>query len=172
MRVIFAVLLMSLTFSAYGHGGDDHGAAPPVASLSIAARAVAATEEFEVVAIPDAGKLTIYVDRHDSNEPVVGAKIEIEGAGLKGVANEAAPGLYVMNMPSLAPGKYPLTISIEAGETGDLLTATLDTSSAPGGVAPHVHDWSERLVWRIAGLLTLSSAALFLARRKRKVRGL
>lgn len=168
MRVIFTVLLLSSTLSAYGHGDEDHGVAPPMASQSIAPRAVAATDEFEVVAIPDARKLTIYVDRYATNEPVAAARVEIEGAGLKGVAKEAAPGVYVMAMAPLAPGKYPLTISIESGETSDLLTATLDTSPVPGGAAPYVHNQSERPIWLIAGLLTLSGAALFVARRQKK----
>jgi cobalt-zinc-cadmium efflux system membrane fusion protein len=62
----------------------DHGAPPPPFSQSGAPRAVAATEDFEVVAVLEGKQLVVYVDRFASNEPVAKAKVEIEGAGLKG----------------------------------------------------------------------------------------
>jgi hypothetical protein len=37
--------------AAYAHGDEDHGAPPPPVTQSMAPRAVAATEEFEVVAV-------------------------------------------------------------------------------------------------------------------------
>jgi hypothetical protein len=47
------------------------------------ARAVAATEEFEVVAVLEGKNLVVYVDRFASNEPVAKARVEVEGGGLK-----------------------------------------------------------------------------------------
>jgi hypothetical protein len=171
MKFVFTILLLGFAFSAYGHGDEDHGAAPPIMSQAVAPRAVATSEDFEVVAILDRKRLVIYVDQFDSNEPITKAKIEIEGARFKGIANETAAGVYVINVPSLTPAKYPITISIESGETSDLLTATLDISSAPSDIAPHVSDWKNRSFWLIAGLLTLVSAALFIARHHKKAKG-
>ena len=64
----------AVAFSAFGHGGEDHGAPPPPVSPGVAPRALAATEEFEVVAALEGKQLVVYVDRFASNEPVVKAK--------------------------------------------------------------------------------------------------
>ena len=181
MRRVFAVALFSAAFvvtfavapAAYAHGDEDHGAAPPPVTQSMAPRAVATTADFEVVAELHDKHLLVYVDRHASNEPVVGAKVEVDGAGLQGLASESAPGIYVMNLAAaLPPAKHALTISIEAGDTADLLTATLDTSQALPAET-HAHYWSEWVVWSIAALLLLASIALLAARRSRqKAKGL
>lgn len=171
MRRVLAVTLFTAAFAAasavYAHGDEDHGAAPPPVTQSMSPRAVAATEDFEVVAILDGKHLVVYVDRFASNEPVVKAKVEVEGAGLKGLASEAAPGTYVMDLAAaLAPAKHALTISIEAGETADLLSATLDTSQ-PVVAAADAHGWTRRTVWIVAALLLLAAGALLVIRRRK-----
>ena len=168
-------LAAALAFPAWagGDASDGHthaGETPaPVPITASAPRAVAATEEFEVVAVLEDKHLRVYVDRYASNEPVAGAKVEVEGAGLQGVAAESAPGVYLMNLAAALPSaRHGLTISIEAGDSADLLTATLDTSLAAPPVA-HAHDWSEWIVWGLAALLLLVSG-LLLAMRRRKQR--
>jgi hypothetical protein len=153
--------------------GHTHAAAEPAPVAEAAPRAIATTGEFEVVAVVEGKRLTVYVDRYASNEPVAKAKVEIEGegAGLKGIASEIAPGTYAMDLAAvIPPGKHPLTIFIEAGETADLLSATLDTSLAASGAA-HVHYRSEMLVWSAAALLLLTAVALIVLRRRRKKAG-
>jgi hypothetical protein len=56
-----------------------------------------------------------------------------------------------MSPHSLPPAKHPLTISVEAGDSVDLLTATLDTSASVANVA-HAHGWSEWVVWALSGV--------------------
>ena len=172
MRHAVAVALFSAAFSAFGHGGEDHGAPPPAVTHAVEPRAAAATEEFEVVTSLAGKKLVVYVDRFASNEPVAQAKVEIEGAGIKGVAGETTPGTYVLDVAlNLPPARHPLTISVEAGDTVDLLTATLDTSAAAADVA-HTHALSERLVWALAGSALLLAGAGFAAwRHKRAKKG-
>jgi len=168
VRRIVAIVLSAVALSAFGHGGEDHDAPPPPVSQGVVPRALAATEEFEVVAALEGKQLVIYVDRFASNEPVVNAKVEIEGGGLKGLAMEAAPGTYVMGVEgAMPPARHALTISIEAGDTADLLAATLDTS-LPVVAADHVRNWGGQVVWSIAVLLLLVSGALLIARRNRK----
>lgn len=174
VRMFFLVTLFALPSWAGGDSSDGHShAAPaPVPVTESAPRATAATEEFEVVAALEGKQLVVYVDRFASNEPVAKAKVEIEGAGLKGLAVEAAPGTYVMDIAAtLPPAKHALTISIEAGDTADLLTATLDTSLAV--VADeHVHNWGERVVWSLAALLLAGGALLIVRRNRKKVKGI
>jgi len=167
VRRTLAILLYTAAFAAFGHGGEDHGAPPPPVTQNMAPRAEAATEEFEAVAVLEDKQLVVYVDRFVSNEPVTKAKVEVEGAGLKGLASESAPGTYVMALAAeLAPAKHALTISIEAGDSADLLTATLDTSPVAPAAA-HAHYWSEWTVWVVAALLLLAAGALLAARRHR-----
>jgi hypothetical protein len=165
-------LAAALAFPAWagGDASDGHthaGETPaPVPVTASAPRAVAATEDFEVVALLEGKHLVVYVDRFASNEPVVKAKVEVEGAGLKGLASEAAPGTYVMDLATaLPPAKHALTISIEAGDSADLLSATLDTSQ-PGPAHVVTFDWSRRIVWIIAALLLAAGALLVYRRRK------
>ena len=110
----------------------------------------------------------LYVDRFASNAPVTQARIEVEGTGVNGLASEVAPGTYVVSSANPLPAaKHALTISIEAGDTADLLLATLDTSPAAAAEA-QVHSWNEWAVWIVAALLALASVGLWLARRKRR----
>ena len=172
MRHAVAVALFSAAFSAFGHGGEDHGAPPPAVTHAVEPRAAAATGEFEVVTSLAGKKLVVYVDRFASNAPVAQAKVEIEGAGIKGLAGETAPGTYVLDLAAkLPPAKHPLTISIEAGDTVDLLSATLDTSAPAANVAPK-QARSERLDWILAGSLLLLAGTVFAAwRHKRAKKG-
>jgi len=70
---------------------------------------------------------------------------------------------------AIAPGKHPLTISIEAGETADLLSAMLDTSQ-PVATDVGAHGWSPWVVWIVAALLL--AAGSLLVYRRRKARGI
>ncbi|MDK9704705.1 MAG: hypothetical protein OEL20_16370 [Sulfuritalea sp.] len=172
LAVAAAVAMFSMTPAAFAHGGEDHGAPPPTVSQGVTPRAVAATEEFEVVAALEGKQLVVYVDRFATNEPVVKAKVEIEGAGLKGLAAEAAPGTYVMDIATaMPPAKHALTISIETGDSADLLSATLDTSLAVVA-EEHAHNWGERVVWSLATLLLLVTTLLIVRRNKKKAKGI
>lgn len=171
MRHAVAVVLVSIAFPAFGHGGEDHGAPPAPVAQTVEPRAAAATEEFEVVTSLEGKKLVVYVDRFASNEPVAQAKVEIEGAGLKGVAGETAPGTYVLDVAAaLPPARHPLTISVEAGDSVDLLTATLDTTASVSNARQHTHGWSEWLVWALSGTLLLATGILFAVRRHKRAK--
>ncbi len=175
-RTFFLITLIAFPAWAGGDGSDGHthGAPAPVSTTADVRmpHAAAATEEFEVVAVLEGKQLVVYVDRFASNEPVANATVEVEGAGLKGLASEAAPGTYLMDVAAaIAPGKHPLTISIEAGDTADLLTATLDTSQQPES-AVHVHGWGERVVWGLAALLLAAGTLLVARRHRRKAKGI
>jgi cobalt-zinc-cadmium efflux system membrane fusion protein len=173
MQARALLLATAIAFPAWAGGdasdGHTHGA-PAAAAIPVTAstpRAVAATEDFEVVAVLEGRHLLVYVDRFPSNEPVAKAKVEVEGAGLKGLAREAAPGTYVMDLAAaLAPAKHALTISIEAGDSADLLSAMLDTSQ-PVVAAADAHGWTRRSVWIIAALLLLAAGALLVYRRRK-----
>lgn len=174
VRTFFLITLIASPVWAGGDSSDGHShAAPvPVAVTANAPRAVAVTEELELVAALEGKRLVVYVDRFSSNEPVVNAKVEVEGAGLKGLAREAAPGAYVMEVATaIPPAKHPLTISIEAGDSADLLLATLDTSRQAEREV-QVHSLNEWAVWIVAALLLTAGVLLIARRNRRKARGI
>ncbi len=132
-----------------------------------APRASAGTEEFELVAVLEGKKLTLYLDRFATNEPVADAQIEVDSSALKAVATQIAPGVYSLPGEVFAkPGKYPLAISVQAGDSSDLLTVTLDLPQPVAGAAP-VNSWSNWAVGGAAGALLLVGAG-FVALRRRK----
>ena len=177
MKQAKALLLATVIAFPVWAGGDSsdghtHAAPEPLPIVTLSPRAAAATEDFEVVAAIEGKKLVVYLDRFASNEPVTKAVVEVDGGGLKGVAGEIAPGTYTLDLATaMSPGKHPLTIAIEAGDTTDLLTTMLDISPAAAG-EEQVHRWGERIVWIVVGLLLLAAGALLALRRRNKPKGI
>ena len=73
---------------ALAHGGEDHGdeGKSPAPTTAIAPRASAQSDDFDLVAVLEAGepqgaRLYITLDRFKTNEPVVGAKLEVDAGG-------------------------------------------------------------------------------------------
>lgn len=171
-RVILSAVLTSASWTAWAHGGEDHGAdAPPTASASLAPRASAQTEDFELVAQLQGTTLTLTLDRFATNAPVVDAQIEVEsGTVLKEVAKQIAPGVYAVKADALAtPGKYPLSFSVQAGDTSDLLAATLDISP-PREKLAHVHGWGEWATWAISAAVLIAGLGLVVVRHRKWAR--
>ena len=91
-------------------------------------------------------------------------------AGVSLEKKETTPGTYVLDFATTPPSaKHPLTISVEAGDSVDLRTATLDTSASVANVA-HAHGWSEWVVWGISGALLLVTGILFAVRRHKRAK--
>lgn len=170
MKALLLVLLLSLSHAVFAHGGEDHGSPPLAVNQAVAPRAATGTEEFEVVVIKEDKQLVLYIDQTATNEPVVGATVEVDGGGVTGKAAESAPGVYAIAVPTLAPAKHALTISIETGDSADLLTATLDVT-APQVDVEHAHGWSDWLVRTSAGLLGLVAGTLWMIRRRKQSKG-
>ena len=179
MRAI-RIYLVSMIFalSALAHAGGDSSdghshAEAPIAAITVdaAPRASAQTEEFELVAVLEGRKLTLYLDRFATNEPVADAQIEVESGVIKAVATQIAPGVYALPGEAFAnPGKYPLAISVQAGDSSDLLTVTLDLPHPVLGVGP-VYSWSNWAVGGAAGALLLVGAGFVAVRRRKQNRG-
>lgn len=139
--------------SAWAHGADDHEhAAPVTASVAIAPRASAQTEDFELVLVWQGKSVLIYLDQFADNAVVAGANLEVELTGVgafKAVAKQIAPGEYRLELPKAAqdalqkPGKFPFSISVQAGDLGDVMAVTLEIPEA----AVEEHDHSESRWW-------------------------
>ncbi|MBI3156297.1 MAG: hypothetical protein HYZ20_12925 [Burkholderiales bacterium] len=172
MRGLLALCIASLvSFTAWAHGGEDHGAAAaPALEADIAPRAVAQSEAFELVAILAQGKLTLYLDRYTDNAPVADAAIEVESGAFKAVAAQLAPGVYAVAGDAFAKaGKFPLTFSVETRDSADLLSTTLE-HPGPAATPEHVHSRSEWAIWIASAAVLLAGVALLLVRRRRQRR--
>ena len=153
---VVALTLLLLTAPAAVAGPGAHGPngehldAPATVRAALALpRLEAHTDAFELVAELRAGALVVVIDRYASNEPVLGAKLEVDSGSLKAAAAfRAEQGDYVVTDEALlkaltAPGEHGLVFTLLAGTDSDLLDGTLARSAARNGAAQatqHDHD--------------------------------
>jgi len=95
----------------------------------------------------EGGELTLFINRFETNEPVLDAQVELESGALKVKAPFLADhGTYSVAdaafLKALAePGQHPLVITVVAGNDADLLEATLTGAGATAvAVADRGHD--------------------------------
>ena len=162
---------------AHGPNGEHLDGPTTMRAASAQPRVEAKSEAFELVAELRASELAIVVDRYETNEPVLGAKLEVETGTLKAVAAfRAEQGDYAVTDAALlkalaAPGEHGLVFTLVAGQDSDLLDGTL--VSAAGRVVAaaakddhghahgtddhgHGHDHElERAAWTGAGVAAL-----------------
>lgn len=115
LRLLPATLAAAITLSF-----------PTLTAAAEAARPAfeAHSELFELVGRIKDERLTLTLDRWASNEPVSGARIEIEVDGKTLLAEAQPDGSYALGAaPFATPATYPLTILIDAGDESDLLAA-------------------------------------------------
>jgi len=170
---------------AHGPNGEHLDQAPDAtAGTATHPRFEARTETFELVGTLAGGELSLLIDRFETNDPVLGANVEVESGGLKAPARfHADHGDYAVDDAAMlkllaTAGTHALVITVLAGQETDLLDAKLvigadageDQGHAHGGsagLAAHAHDMSPTGQW-IAGavLLALIVLAAFLLRRR------
>src|SRR5690349_17840062 len=106
-RVLRALALTAILGGAatqgFAHEGQDHEEAPAVAAGALS-RGEAVSSAFELVAVANSENLEIFLDRFATNEPVKGAKIEVESPHGPAKATEGADGTYRLTAPWLAKG--------------------------------------------------------------------
>ena len=173
--LLFAIPPAAAGPGAHGPNGEHLDAPTTARAASALPRLDAHTEAFELVAELRAGELVIWVDRHESNEPVLGATLDIESGALKAVAAfRAEQGDYVVTDAAMltalaAPGEHGLVFTLVAGQDSDLLDGTLVTAGGGAAAAAadndhghphgdddhgHGHDL-ERAAWIGAGVTAL-----------------
>ena len=160
---------------AHGPNGEHLDGPAKMRAASALPRVETKSESFELVAELRPSELVIVVDRYETNEPVLGAKLEVDSGSLKAVATfRAEPGDYAVTDAAMlkalaAPGEHGLVFTLVAGKDSDLLDGTLvgsgggvvtaaakeDHGHAHGG-DDHGHDHElERAGWIGAGVAAL-----------------
>lgn len=131
---------------AHGPNGEHLDAPTAVRATSALPRVEAQTEAFELVAELRAGELVILVDRYASNEPVLGARLEVENGPLKAVAAfRPEQGDYTVTDAAVlkalsSQGEHGLVFTLVAGADSDLLDGTLVNTAGGVGAAATVDD--------------------------------
>lgn len=157
MTRLGTIFLLCFVFaaSAFAHEGHDDGAKPAAPTADIP-RLESTGAELELVATVTGHKLTIYLDRLATNEPVDGAEIEVSGDGIAPVtARRIAEGTYEIDAAWVdEPGTKALIFTVTVGGTMDLLNGTLDVHAAAAPSGPVPAEWSHALaspwIWSIA----------------------
>lgn len=191
-RFVLAALVFATAYpalaapGAHGPNGEHLDEKSPANVGAVAPRVEAQSELFELVAQLRGGEFTILVDRYATNEPVLGAKLEVESGSVKAVATyRAEPGDYVVTDPAFvksvaAPGEHPLVFTLVAGQDADLLDGTLVTAGSQPAASGdtghslddgHGHDHGlQRAYWigaAVLGLAAISGLVLWRQRRRR-----
>lgn len=141
LLALVALLGMATAGPAAAHEGHDHGDAPKPIAVATVPTLETSSSEFELVAVPEGNSLTIYLDRFTTNEPVVGATVEVSVDGETVTATAGKDGTYRLAAArAVQPGSHDLTFTITAGDASDLLIGTLEIPApvaalAPGGVS-------------------------------------
>lgn len=168
---VAALLLLALGATARAHEGHDHAEAPPPPPVASGPRFSASSAEVELVGSLEGSTLVLFVDRFASNEPVIGARVELESEDWQAVAAPRPDGAYgVAAGPLLRPGTHPLVLTVEGDGVADLLQATLTvappTSEEGGGADDSLRHLLHYATGALIGL-ALAAGGVWLTRRRR-----
>jgi len=173
-----SILLCWLAFtlpvlaSPGAHGPNGEHLDGPAASTSAGSvpRVETFTEAFELVGHLSGGELSVLIDRYESNEPVLGGRLEVQYQGMKAQAKfHDDIGDYAIDDPKFLqalaqPGKHQLMFTFVAGEESDLLEGTLEVPVKAVQDRGGLPRWSYWLVGA-AGAALLIGCGLLLRRR-------
>ncbi|CAO4166310.1 efflux RND transporter periplasmic adaptor subunit [Methylorubrum populi] len=127
LSVSLALAIASLLGGrALAHEGHDHGAEPPAPPVQAAPRAEAHSADFELVAVAAGPTIRLYLDRYATNEPVLGAGLEIETPDGSVAATAVGGGVYEIPAPWLARSRdHDLLATVTADGVTDVLALDL-----------------------------------------------
>ena len=166
---------------AHGPNGEHlDGPAQAIAGSGNVPRFEARTEIFEMVGRIQGGEFSIFINRFETNEPVLQATVEIETGNVKAKARfHADLGDYSVEDKAFLdvvsrPGEHALVVMVVAGEVSDLLDGTLTVApDASRTGADHAHVWWEdrRVAYGTAALAAAVLLGIAAMRRKRPASG-
>jgi cobalt-zinc-cadmium efflux system membrane fusion protein len=101
IAVLCCVASVFLSLSSFAHEGHDHDDdARSALTSSTYPRVIAHSELYEIVGILKGERLSIYLDRFATNEPVTDAKVKVTIGDTEPIdATPAENGIYTVSFP-------------------------------------------------------------------------
>ena len=122
--------------AACAHEGHDHSDAAAAAPAVEAPRGTSSTNALELVAVARNGRLTVFLDRADTNAPVADATITAETPAGQATAVPAPDGSYRLDAPwSATPGAYDVLFTVTVGGDTDLFPVDIHVPMLPAPAA-------------------------------------
>lgn len=183
MRVgVIAALMFAFGAAFAGPGahgpGGEHLDAPGghAASTTAQPRIETKSELFELVGYLGEGELSVMINRFETNEPVLDARVEVAMGASKATAKfHGDHGDYAVDDAAFlkqlsVPGEHPLIFTIVAGNDSDLLEGILAVASASTETHGSEHSHAPEYTLITAGAFSLVIAAVLLWRRRARRR--
>jgi|GEM_PF-99634 len=169
LRLLLAALLAAGQFAlapaAVAHEGHDHDQPTPL-NLPIAPRVVAVTPDYELVGVLSGERrLTIFLHRYATNEPVRNAKLAVASGESAVEASRKEDGVFEAEAPWIATDEpLDLTFRLTLPDDQDILTGRLErpASAAEQAATPPFGALSERHVLAVAGGALMAGVLLAL----------
>ncbi|WP_232628511.1 efflux RND transporter periplasmic adaptor subunit [Methylobacterium sp. Leaf118] len=118
--------------AAVAHEGHDHAAESQAAPAATAPRGASSTDALELVAIARNGRLTVFLDRAGTNEPVTDAVIQAEGPDGTSKATVMPDGSYGLDAPwSAHPGENEVLFTVTVAGESDVFPVTITVPPPP-----------------------------------------
>lgn len=171
--------------TAFGHGGEDHGAeqAPVVAAGAGMVARTAKAGDMEVVikhpALEPDKELAarVFVTKHDTNEPIKGANVTVMIERADGAPSQVlavagnTPGVYEVKLPPLPQGAYKLAVQVGANGANETAQfGAVQVAPAPVAEAGSVNSWARTGLIILAALLGLGAAGVTVMRLMQNAR--
>lgn len=150
--------------------GHDHGPAAPAATGPALPRFAATSPTYELVGTLAGHDLTLYLDRAATNEPVTQARIELNLAGTRYVAQPHGDAFEVELAAAPEADVLPITATVTADGQVDVLTGELDLH-ADGPEPAHARAWPAWAGGAAAALAALTAASLWARRLRARRQG-
>jgi hypothetical protein len=174
LGALFAAGQLPLVAAAVAHEGHDHDN-PPALNLPIAPRVVAVTPDYELVGVlSGAHRLTIFLHRFATNEPVKNAKLSVSAGEQAVEAVGREDGVYEVSAPWISAAEpIDIIFKLTLPDDQDILTGRLEKAAIGAAVGPTTEGVVERhqtilvaLGALIAGVLLTLLVRTTLARRR------
>ena len=173
--LLVAVQLL-LVGVAVAHEGHDHDAPPPL-NLPVAPRVVAVTPDYELVGVLSGEhRLTIFLHRFETGEPVKDARIFLSAGEQEIEAVRKEHGVFNVSAPWISAAEpMDIVFRLKLPNDEDILTGRLEKASAttaPAELASASTSQFQQTVYVAIGalmtgvLLTLLAGASLSRRRK------
>src|SRR5262245_13206262 len=147
-----------LAAAAVAHEGHDHDAPPPL-NLPVAPRVVAVTPDYELVGVLSGEhRLTIFLHRFETGEPIKDAKVFVSGGEQEVEAEAKEAGVFDVAAPWIGAAE-PLDIvfRLKLPNDEDILTGRLEKASAttaPAAAAASASQLQQTVYVAIGALMT------------------